>query len=172
MSDPRPRYSDRELPPYSYVPGHAPHPVSDQAGHMHGLEHAAVEPLLPDKWQSCEQYLYALDLFNHGYYWESHEAWESLWLAAGRVGARADFLKGLIKLAATCVKAREGNPRGVARHAARAIELLSPRASETYCGLDVGKVIDVAQNLSHQADAYSVPCPTKVFEVELKLRID
>ena len=50
------------------------------------------------------------DLLNHGFYWEAHEAWETLWHAAGRKGEIADFLKGLIKLAAAAVKAREGNP--------------------------------------------------------------
>ena len=34
---------------------------------------------------------------------KSHVAWESLWMACGRKGAVADFLKGLIKLAAAGV---------------------------------------------------------------------
>ncbi|TGQ49534.1 DUF309 domain-containing protein, partial [Mesorhizobium sp. M1C.F.Ca.ET.210.01.1.1] len=25
---------------------------------------------------------WGIDLFNHGYYWEAHEAWEPLWHAA------------------------------------------------------------------------------------------
>jgi hypothetical protein len=35
----RPRYSELPLPPYSYVPGFTPHPVSDPRGHMHGAAH-------------------------------------------------------------------------------------------------------------------------------------
>ena len=42
-------------------------------------------------------------MFNGGFYWESL-AWESLWLACGRKGVVADFLKGLIKLAAGMLK--------------------------------------------------------------------
>ena len=53
-------------------------------------------------------------LFNAGYYWEAHEAWEGLWHAHGRDGPTADVLKGLIKLAAAGVKVREGRPHGVA----------------------------------------------------------
>ena len=45
-------------------------------------------------------------------YWEAHEAWEELWHACGRMGPTADFLRGLIKLAAAGVKVREGRPRG------------------------------------------------------------
>lgn len=56
-------------------------------------------------------------MFNHGYYWEAHEAWEAVWHAAGRKGLVADYLKGLIKLAAAGVKIRERVSVGVARHA-------------------------------------------------------
>ena len=85
-----------------------------------------------------------MDLFNHGYYWEAHEVWESLWIAASRQGVTADFLKGLIKLAAAGVKTKEGNPTGAARHTKRAVELLSsvlPTATH-YCGLDLTQVIE------------------------------
>jgi hypothetical protein len=70
------------------------------------------------------QWLYALDLFNGGWYWESHEAWESFWNALGRSTPEARFVQGLIHLAAAAVKIREGKPNGVARHTQRARELL------------------------------------------------
>ena len=81
--------------------------------------------LIPGQWENSAAYLWGIDLFNHGYYWESHEAWEALWHAAGRRGTTADFLKGLIKLAAAGVKAREGNRDGIGRHARRAADLFS-----------------------------------------------
>jgi hypothetical protein len=37
----------------------------------------------PEDWRSCDLYLYGIDLFNHGYWWEAHEALEDVWLAAG-----------------------------------------------------------------------------------------
>ena len=83
-------------------------------------------PLTPLTWAELPAYpefQWAVRLFNAGYYWEAHEAWESLWHAAGRSGAVADFLKGLIKLAAAGVKLREHNLVGVERHARRALEL-------------------------------------------------
>jgi predicted metal-dependent hydrolase len=120
-----PRLTDRLLPPYSYVSGKFPHPESDPAGHSFGMQHEACE----------DDFAYGVDLFNHGYYWEAHEAWERLWHAAGRSGNEADHLKGLIKLAAAGVKAREGNVDGVRRHARRAGELFraSQKKAESLC---------------------------------------
>jgi hypothetical protein len=120
-----PRYCpQRALPPYSYVPGLAPHPTSDPRGHSFGVHESAAEPLEETSFRSNATYLYAIDLFNHGFYWEAHETWEALWHAAGRRGPTADFLKGLIKLAAAGVKAREGRAAGVRQHAQRAEELV------------------------------------------------
>src|SRR5262245_39925274 len=119
-----PRYCpQRKLPPYSYVPGLFPHPTSDKEGHSFGRQEPAPQPLDETTYHDNEPYLYAIDLLNHGFYWEAHEEWESLWHAAGRHGATADFLKGLIKLAAAGVKTREGRPAGVRQHAQRAEEL-------------------------------------------------
>jgi predicted metal-dependent hydrolase len=127
-----PRYClARELPPYSYVPGKGlPHPVGDERGHSFGRHDPPAVPLAEKSWRENETWLYAIDLFNHGYYWEAHEAWESLWHAARRSGPTADLLKGLIKLAAAGVKSREDRPRGVAQHARRAAELLEAASSQ------------------------------------------
>ena len=116
-----PRYlPQRDLPPYTYVPGRAPHPIADPAGHSYGRTITCAAAPESSDWRDCPDYLYGIDLFNHGYYWEAHEVWEAVWIAAGRRGPAADFLKGLIKLAAAGVKCREGNPAGVRRHARRA----------------------------------------------------
>ena len=114
---------DEPFPPYAFVPGRLPHPTSDPAGHSFGKEPAEPRKVDPERWHECRPYLYGIDLFNGGYYWESHVAWESLWMACGRKGVVADFLKGLIKLAAAGVKALEGKAEGVRSHAGRAAEL-------------------------------------------------
>lgn len=131
----------RPLPPYSYVPGHEhPHPVTDSRGHLYGQTHTApippetlaklpLEPAsrrraLAARFATTPQWLYALDLFNEGFYWESHEAWEAFWHALGRTSPEAQFVQGLIHLAAACVKVREGRPAGVHRHTKRARTLL------------------------------------------------
>jgi len=113
----------QRLPPYGYVPGKFPHPIRDDRGHSFG--HVAPScPAIDDaNWQSCQPYLWGFDLFNHGFYWEAHETWEAVWHACGRTGAKGDLIKGLIKLAAAGVKAREGLSEGVRRHLLRAAEL-------------------------------------------------
>ena len=112
------------LPPYTHIPGVTPHPLGDPRGHSFGQVHA---PCPTPDWAtlpSCELFQYGRRLFNAGYYWESHEAWEGVWIAAGRTGLVADYVKGLIKLAAAGVKVREGSAVGAQRHLARSAELL------------------------------------------------
>jgi len=104
----------QDLPEYTYVPGISPHPVSDLRGHAYGIPR-------PVSTGSLQPGFY---LFNYGYYWEAHEVWEAEWLALGRTGPQADFVKGLIKLAACGVKCLEQNAVGARRHAQRAMELL------------------------------------------------
>jgi len=176
MTTKRPRYGNQEFPPYSYVPGHAPHPISDPAGHSYGATHSTAEPLQPASWQDSSEYVFGVDLFNHGYYWEAHEAWEALWLAAGRQGGVAQFLKALIKLAAAGVKAREGNPRGVMRHCQRAIELLHDVHSEIvrseiipaneFCGVDLPELIEKAVAIAKTATRqFAEPQPHLLLDV-------
>jgi len=152
-----PRFSSRAFPPYSYVPGFSPHPVSDPRGHLYGQVPESSEPLVDSHWQESDAYLFGIDLFNHGYYWEAHEVWESLWHAAGRQGDMANFLKALIKLAAAGVKARVGNPAGVERHARRSVELLASltltqTSGETrLCGLEIQELMRRAAELADEA---------------------
>ncbi len=120
----RPRLApEMAMPPYSYVTGRFPHPTADPAGHSFGIATQPCPSPEQQRWRECRPYLHGLDLFNHGYYWEAHEAWEGVWHAAGRTGPVASFIKGLIKLAAAGVKVREGRSEGVRRHARRAKEL-------------------------------------------------
>ena len=144
----------RSLPPYSYVTDRFPHPVRDARGHSFGQSEPQAAIGDPDEWRTCPAYLWGIDLFNAGYYWEAHEAWEAVWHAAGRTGVMADFAKALIKLAAACVKARGGRPHGVELHARRAAELLSSVASTLptdrphFMGLSPDRLIRAADQLA------------------------
>jgi hypothetical protein len=148
---------DEPLPPYSFVPGRFPHPVSDPAGHSFGVRPPPPAHLDPAGWEANRTYLRGVDLFNAGYYWEAHETWEALWQGCGRHGRTADFLKGLIKLAAAGVKVREGRPRGVVNHARAAADLfrrIGP-PGERYLGLLLGDLIHFAESVAHNP-----PTPT------------
>ena len=74
------------LPPYTFVPGSWPHPRRDPRGHSFGSPEPEATPLDPAGWRDSAVYLRGIELFNGGYYWEAHEAFEALWNAAGRAG--------------------------------------------------------------------------------------
>jgi ribosome biogenesis protein Tsr3 len=156
-SAPPRRVPDIAFPPYTFIPGRTPHPVSDPSGHLFGQTPELPPPLDPVCWQESRAYLYGVDLFNHGYYWEAHEVWEGLWRAAGRTGQIADFLKGLIKLAAAGVKVRQGQPRGVVGHAAGAADHIRAIAGQlggeggVYLGLRLRDLLAFAEQIERQA---------------------
>ncbi len=148
-----PRYvPELPFPPYTYTPGVAPHPVSDPAGHAFGKEHQRPTAIEPTRWRESREFLFAVDLFNYGYYWEAHEVWESLWLSAGRSGLVADFLKGLIKLAAAGVKLREGRAVGVQRHTDRARQLFqgvqASAGMNSFLGLSFPALLAICDQLN------------------------
>jgi hypothetical protein len=111
-----PRYTRTPFPPYAYRPGRNPHPARP-GGHGGGPGGAAAgpRPVAPADWARSADYLYGCDLYNHGYWWEAHEAWEGLWQLADRAAAQGRFLQGLIQLSACALKVAAGNRRGAAR---------------------------------------------------------
>ena len=157
MSTPPRLLPDEPLPPYAYVPGRAPHPFSDPRGHSY--QRPLPQPSLPDpcRWTECREYLYGLDLFNHGYYWEAHEAWEGLWHACGRRGRLADFFKGLIQLAVAGVKLREGRPEGVRSHAARAAALFEQVPENVFMGLSLADLQAAAKRCEAAISGTDLP---------------
>ena len=148
---------DRSFPAYAYIPGRSPHPTRDPDGHSYGETLGGSEPPDPPDpvdWRACRDYLYAIDLFNHGFYWEAHEAWEGLWVACGRRGPTAAYLQALINLAAAGFKARWGNARGMRANAGTALRLFKSAAGQLgstgtrYMGLDLRALTDAAATIS------------------------
>lgn len=164
---------DEPLPAYSYVPGFFPHPHASSTG----SKYEAIELPCETAWRESRVYLHAIDLFNHGYYWEAHEAWETLWIAAGRRGTTADWFKGLIKLAAGAVKLREGNAAGTQRHARRALELFTSletaasRSSGLCWGLALHELQQAATQLEMLAHEIDGPAPERQLTLELRPRL-
>lgn len=143
------------LPPYTYIPGRAPHPLRDPTGHSYGKHPSPSPPLDDTNWQQHAAYLAGIDLFNLGYYWEAHEAWESAWHGVGRIGTTADVLKALIHLAAAGVKLREGRPQGVASHLQKALGLFAVvRAAQERC---LGLTLDTLKTEVERTAAAALP---------------
>lgn len=101
------------FPPYRHAPGRTPHPRKHPDGHSYNTEEYAGPPLTMENWRENQAYLYGVDLFNYGYWWEAHEAWEGLWGQEDKRSLCRGDLQGLIQMAAALVKWREGNRRGV-----------------------------------------------------------
>ena len=132
------RYSTKPFPSYRFLPGINPHPHESPQGYSYGQAEPAVEPLTQDNWPQNEIYLYGIDLYNHKYWWESHEAWESLWKHSGDALTR-DLLQGLIKVSAAFIKWELKTPRGVELHYEGALKHLNKvcNSHPVYMGIDL-----------------------------------
>jgi hypothetical protein len=121
------------FPPSAYVPGRNLRPPR-----------AAVSPALTAvderSWTVDTEYLWGVDLYNHGYFWEAHEAWEGLWRMPQRAARQRAFLQALIQLAAACLKRALGDAAACDRLATRGLARLESIATDDhgrYMGLAV-----------------------------------
>jgi hypothetical protein len=149
--------SEEPLPRYAFVPGLWPHPITDPDGHSYGHRHPTPPRPDPARWREAVDYLHGVDLFNLGFHWEAHEAWEALWNACGRTGDMADFFRALIHLTAAGVKVRQRMPAGVRSHgrqAADVFRVLAARegAPARFFGLDLAELADFADAVAARAD--------------------
>jgi uncharacterized protein len=125
------------LPAYTYIPGHWPHPFKDAEGHSYGREPATPQNLDLNQWEPCEPYLRGIELFNAGYYWEAHEEWEGVWNLMGRHSLEGQHLQGLIKVAAAAIKIRQGHAkpaRSLLTQAAKHFERVIAKHPEKLAG--------------------------------------
>jgi hypothetical protein len=141
VNDPPRHRPSRPLPPYAHVPGRTPHPTRARDGHSYGAAPIAPTHVPAERWADNDEYLWGVDLYNAGYFWEAHEAWEGLWRAAeGRDAPQRSFLQGLIQCAAACLKAAAGDGQAGRRLATRAVERLEAvrgDRSARFMGVDV-----------------------------------
>lgn len=142
-----PRYSSRPLPSAAFVPG-----VSKRADRP---PPSPARPVVVDlgALAAHDDFRYGVDLFNHGFPWEAHEAWEPLWFAAPRDRPERALLQGLIHAAAAVVKARAG-----ANDAARGLVA----SACAYLGRACTKILDVPDfiaALTTWADDPARPAP-------------
>jgi hypothetical protein len=154
-----PRYSRRPFPPYRYLPfqggNSLPHPRTDPAGHSYDSDEEYVAHFTPDDWFDCEPYLYGIDLFNHGYWWEAHDALEAVWLAAGQRSTQCGvFVQGLIQVAVAQLKRVIGATAGAQSLTAAGCEKLAV-AQGIFLGIAVAPLIAEAQRcLREGGDAF------------------
>ena len=111
-----PKYAKTAFPRYRFIPGEAPHPTAHPDGHSYlppGASHPRVIYYAPEDWPNSEDYLFGCDLYNHGYWWEAHEAWEGLWQLTDKQGLQGRFLQSLIQVSARHLKLHTQKTRGI-----------------------------------------------------------
>ena len=156
-----PRYSDVPLPRRRYVPGRGPHPRHGAEPHLPALP-PPTAPLDAGAWQDSTAYRYAIDLFNHEYFWEAHEVLEGLWRETPRTSPTARFLKSLIQLSAACLREAPSRHAGARRLLARARAELDTLTG-AICGVDV-------KTLARRMQELSSDDRTRVLAFHLELR--
>lgn len=87
--------------------------------------------------------------FNARDFWEAHESWEELWLAAE--SDLVEFLQGLIQLAAAYHHVKRGTWRGAVRLFDASLRRLDP-FPVVYCGLDRTAAIAAARDHRERVD--------------------
>ncbi|MDT8421767.1 MAG: DUF309 domain-containing protein [Desulfuromonadales bacterium] len=138
-----PRYTHSAFPAYRYLPFQAgmPHPTRDPGGHSYAAEEDDLPPFAAADWRHCQPYLYGVDLFNHGYWWEAHESWERVWLAAGQETPTARFIQGLIQIAAAQLKRFIGQERGARSLTTSGVARLAIDG-EVFLGIEVARLVE------------------------------
>jgi len=167
-----PRYTTKPFPPYRFISGATPHPTLDPRGHSFrrpGETTPSTRWVAPADWASSCQYLYAADLYNHGYWWEAHEAWEELWQQAEKAATQGRFLQGLIQVSACHLKLHISRREGVKRLLDSSMGYLDGVCREideaVYMGVDVADFVarvrryygiegGEAQRTDHDPEAY------------------
>jgi hypothetical protein len=142
------RHTDQHiLPEYAYLPGITPQPAP--------LSQGSVQDQTPTAIAAARER--GRVLFDHGFYWEAHEAWEIAWQDARRNHHEpaARLLKARIKLAACGVKCLQRNPAGARHHALRARQLLlslqeEPASSCGVSAVELAALTAFAQKLCEQ----------------------
>ncbi len=132
-----PRYSAEAFPAYAYRPGMAnPHPVRDAAGHAYrgpGVAAPAFPPRLdPLRWRESRAYLFGVDLYNAGYWWEAHEEWEGLWRGEEVGSALGGYLRGMIQVAAIMLRAERLGRGATREEVAPGVERLAKRVERCF----------------------------------------
>ncbi len=154
--EPRPvwRHAPRHLPQvnfpaYRHVPGVTPHPERNEQGHSYGLKASAAVALSPENWRKHRAYLYGVDLYHQGYFWESHEAWEGPWRESEPDSLEANLLQALIRNSAAQLKIHAGNAVGARTHSLAARWRLArirakgyDGAGASFLGLDISDLIE------------------------------
>lgn len=150
-----PRYcQDRDLPGHAYLPGQGARPTED--GHPWKTQawNGSEESLLANT-----EFLWGIDLYNHGYYWEAHEVWEGLWMHSAKDSRTRPLLQGLIQCTGAALKAKVGQAEGCTRLSLKGLAKIESIAdASSFVKLDLPQfAIDFREFSSSKSSAVEPP---------------
>ncbi len=135
------RYNSTPFPSYSFMPGQNPHPRNDPKGHSHGKPEPTATYTPHEQWKKNEPWIFGVDLYNFGYWWESHEQWEALWKLDRNSEQENLFYRAVIQLAAANIKRFCERIEGAQSLARQAVEKLKALEGEHFMGVTIAPLI-------------------------------
>ena len=155
-----PRYApETPFPRYRFVPGLNPHPTHHPEGHSYDRDEDEPVWCAPQDWSQSQAYRYGVDLYNHAFWWEAHEAWEGFWHTTNKKEPQGEFIQGLIQVAAAIFKRHQGRDSGSVRLAQIGLGRLSKVLASGeapgghYMGLDLQTFLSDATDYFSRNDA-------------------
>ena len=152
-----PKRGTRPFPPYRFIPGLNPHPRRDPKGHAYGRPETPPPRFAPEEWRRNEAYLHGIDLYNFAYWWECHEELEGLWHLTGHEGTEAQFLQGIIQVAAANLKRHVDQVEGARRLGREAVARLASVKLRVFMGLELGPFIRAVNDYHVDEDRREIP---------------
>lgn len=131
-----PRYCERPLPTTPYLPGGHSHNDNDSTAPdlRAGLSLSNCEA---EHWAECTAYLYAVDLYNAGFWYEAKSLWRELADKSPDRPEQQAFLTGLSHAADALLVRRMGWRSGVAQARGRCAHIFLHLRTRHYMGLPV-----------------------------------
>ena len=143
-----PRYAPHLVfPDRPYRPGEGPHPKTWAA------PTPPPPPLTHAGFAGHEEFLFGVDLLNHGFDWEAHEAWEDIWRVTPKGSPERLLLQGLIQVAAAKVKRTADARReslGLAERATEKLRRAAEGGPEVLCGIVVSPFADAVDGWARE----------------------
>ena len=137
--------TNRDFPPYSFIPTQNLNP-NRVGGYRQGIPDPISKPINKDNFFKHQDYLFAIDLLNYGYYWESHVYFEAIWHAHKRKGEVANYCKAMVKIAAGAIKYKQGRVDSAKRLFEGANGILTKLPKGFFLGVSIIKLITISEN--------------------------
>ena len=140
------------LPDTPHIPGRTRRPVTSPA-----FDAAAAAPLetIDQMWRENTTYLYGLDLYAAGFFWEAHEVWEPVWIRSTGNSRERLLVQGLIQLSNACLKIAMNRPAA----ARRLLQISQGKLREAaiggpiLMGVELHSLADAVRDYDAQLDA-------------------